>query len=254
MDIITGKNITKSYGSGDLFTPVLRGIDIVVHDGEFLAIMGKSGAGKSTLLYQLSALDRPTAGEIIIDGKNILDLAEPELVHFRLYTLGYIFQDYALIPDLTAEENVLLPLLMRGADLHTAKITAKKALTDVGLPEKYSNLPAQLSGGEQQRVAVARAIAGKPKIVFADEPTANLDSGSGKAIIALLHKLHRAGQTIVMVTHEEEYAADCDRIISLADGLVISEKSRLPIATHEDRELTSDPTSMQISSLPHLGQ
>lgn len=221
--IISGKNITKSFGHGHLLTKVLKGIDIEVYSGEFVAIMGKSGAGKSTLLYQLSALDKPTSGEISIDNKNILDLNEAELVNFRLYTLGYIFQDYALIPDLTAEENVLVPLLMRGQDWQTARGSAQKALDDVGLPGKYPNLPSELSGGEQQRVAVARAIAGKPKIVFADEPTANLDSASGRAIIDLLSTLHRAGQTIVMVTHEAEYTNHCDRIINLEDGLIVGQ-------------------------------
>lgn len=225
MKIISGKNIKKSFGSGRLLTNVLKGIDIEVNTGEFVAIMGKSGAGKSTLLYQLSALDKPTSGEIHIDNQDILNLSETEIVNFRLYTLGYIFQDYALIPDLTAEENVLIPLLMRGQDWQTAKQGAKKALDDVGLPGKYPNLPSELSGGEQQRVAVARAIAGKPKIVFADEPTANLDSASGRAIIDLLATLHQAGQTIVMVTHEPEYTNHCDRIINLEDGLIVGEKN-----------------------------
>lgn len=220
MTIIQGTNITRAFGQGDLKTTVLKGIDITVTEGEFVAIMGKSGAGKSTLLYQLSALDRPTSGDIMIDGKNILALAESELVSFRLYTLGYIFQDYALIPELTAGENVVLPLLMRGLDWATARKTATDALTAVGLPDKYDNLPSQLSGGEQQRVSIARAVAGKPKIIFADEPTANLDSVSGKTVIDLLSQLHREGQTIVMVTHEPEYTINCNRIIHLEDGLV----------------------------------
>ncbi|MEZ4195417.1 MAG: ABC transporter ATP-binding protein [Candidatus Paceibacterota bacterium] len=225
MQIISGKNITKSFGSDRLLTQVLKGIDIEIFSGEFVAIMGKSGAGKSTLLYQLSALDKPTSGEIYIDNQNILDFNETELVNFRLYTLGYIFQDYALIPDLTAEENVVVPLLMRGEDWYTAKQTALKALDDVDLPGKYHHLPSELSGGEQQRVAVARAIAGKPKIVFADEPTANLDSTSGRAIIDLLATLHKTGQTIVMVTHEAEYTNHCDRIINLKDGRIIGEST-----------------------------
>lgn len=227
MSIISGYNIKRFYQSGTIRTDVLRGIDIAVEAGEFLAIMGKSGAGKSTLLYQLSALDRPNSGNIFIDGKDILDFSEAELVNFRLFTLGYIFQDYALIPDLNAEENVLLPLLMRGLDWETAWTRAQAALESVSLINRNTNLPSQLSGGEQQRVAIARAIAGKPKIIFADEPTANLDSASGKAVIEILRQLHHSGQTIVMVTHETEYTAYCNRIVYLEDGLIIPEKSHL---------------------------
>ncbi len=244
MKSITGINITKSYGKDELVTEVLRGINIEVHDGEFLAIMGKSGAGKSTLLYQLSALDKPTSGEIYIEGKNIADFSETELVNFRLFTLGYIFQDYALIPDLSAEENVLLPLLMRGLDWQTAKTKAQTALTSVGLINRDTNLPSQLSGGEQQRVAIARAVAGKPKIIFADEPTANLDSISGHDIIELLHDLHNKGQTIVMVTHESEYVEYCNRIIYLEDGLIVPEKCRLinPLPNYANTYLTTGST------------
>ncbi len=224
--IITAKNIHRSFTSGDLVTHVLRGIDVSVRTGEFVAIMGKSGAGKSTLMYQLSVLDRPTDGSLRIDGVDVLSLSESEQTRFRLNTLGYVFQDYALVPDLSARENVMVPLLMRGMSWEEAKHKSDTAIDDVGLKGKYRNLPSQLSGGEQQRVAIARAIAGSPKIIFADEPTANLDSISGKAIIELLDCLHKNGQTIVMVTHEEEYAAGCDRIIFMEDGLVVREKKQ----------------------------
>lgn len=226
MSLITGTNITKTFGHGELETQVLKGINLVVHDGDFVAIMGKSGAGKSTLLYQLSALDRPTTGEIIIAGKNIAHYSETELVRFRLYTLGYIFQDYALIPDLNSLENVLVPLLMRGLNWATAKTMAIASLDAVGLTGKYNNLPAQLSGGEQQRVAVARALAGKPKILFADEPTANLDSVSGQQIIDLITYLNQElKQTVVMVTHEADYAQNCNRIVYMEDGLIVREET-----------------------------
>lgn len=220
MTIIEAKNIHRKFGKGDLIAHVLKGIDVTIQEGEFVGIMGKSGAGKSTLMYQLSALDEPTDGELLIDNVDILALSEKERTAFRLNTLGYVFQDYALVPDLSARENIMMPLLMRGMNWTDARILADKALDSVGLPGKYSNLPTMLSGGEQQRVAVARAIAGKPRILFADEPTANLDSISGQQVIELLEQLHNEGQTIVMVTHEDEYAKYCNRIITVEDGLI----------------------------------
>lgn len=224
MEIITAKNIHRSFGSEPLVTHVLKGIDVAITAGEYVAIMGKSGAGKSTLMYQLSCLDEPTEGTISIDGVATETLTEAERTLFRLNTLGYVFQDYALVPDLSARENVMMPLLMRGIDWNTATATADSAIDAVGLEGKYQNLPSMLSGGEQQRIAIARAIAGKPKILFADEPTANLDSVSGRQIISLLTELHQAGQTIVMVTHEEEYAQNCDRIIFMEDGKITNER------------------------------
>ncbi len=227
MNIITANNITRTFGTGSLTQTVLRDVTMTVLEGEFLAIMGKSGAGKSTLMYQLSVLDKPTSGEIIIDGVDISKLTEDEATTFRLQTLGYVFQDYALVPDLSAEENVMLPLLMRGESWELAKENAKHAIDDVGLPGKYKNLPAELSGGEQQRVAIARALAGKPKILFADEPTANLDSVSGEAIIELITALNKnLRQTVVMVTHEREYADSAHRIIHMADGKIINEEQK----------------------------
>jgi putative ABC transport system ATP-binding protein len=222
--IIEAKNIHRTFGTGNLVTHVLKGIDMSVARGEFVAIMGKSGAGKSTLMYQLSVLDHPSEGTLTIDEVNVLELAEHEQTKFRLNTLGYIFQDYALVPDLSSRENIMVPLLMRGLTWEEAKRTADTSLDEVGLKGKYKNLPAELSGGEQQRVSVARAIAGKPKIIFADEPTANLDSISGEAIIDLLGCLHKNGQTIVMVTHEDEYTKHCDRIVYMEDGLIVREK------------------------------
>lgn len=221
--IITATNIHRQFGKPPLVTHVLKGIDLTIATGEYVAIMGKSGAGKSTLMYQLSLLDSPTEGSVVINGTPTETLDEVERTEFRLNTLGYVFQDYALVPDLSARENVMMPLLMRGMAWEEATQTADAAIDAVGLQSKYQNLPGMLSGGEQQRVAIARAIAGKPKILFADEPTANLDSVSGRQIIALLADLHHQGQTIVMVTHEEEYANDCDRIIFMEDGVITRE-------------------------------
>jgi putative ABC transport system ATP-binding protein len=224
MALIEAYNIHRTFSTGHLVTHVLKGITLEIHTGDFVAIMGKSGAGKSTLMYQLSVLDRPTEGTLTIDGATVSELSEHEQTLFRLNTLGYVFQDYALVPDLTAAENIIVPLLMKDQSWDTAKKHALKALADVGLPDKYNNLPAQLSGGEQQRVAIARTIAGNPKIIFADEPTANLDSLSGNAIIDLLGRLNCEGQTIVMVTHEEEYTKYCNRLIYMEDGLVVKEE------------------------------
>lgn len=221
-NIITATGITRTFTTGKVITNVLKGIDVSIQAGEFVAIMGKSGAGKSTLMYQLSLLDEPSGGTLHVDGTDVLTLNEVERTKFRLHTLGYVFQDYALVPDLTAEENVMLPLLMRGLEWNTARMTAREAIDGVGLIGKYLNLPSELSGGEQQRVSIARAVAGKPKILFADEPTANLDSVSGTQVIQLITNLNRVdGQTVVMVTHEREYALGCDRIIHMEDGLVV---------------------------------
>ncbi len=225
MSIITAKNIHRTFGEEPLMTHVLKGIDIDVKPGEFVAIMGKSGAGKSTLMYQLSVLDDPTDGSVVIDNVDVMKLDERERTEFRLNTLGYIFQNYALVPDLSATENVMLPLLMRGLDWNKAKEISMTTIDNVGMSGKYDNLPAELSGGEQQRISIARAIAGKPKILFADEPTANLDSISGGQVIDLMTRLNQDhGQTIVMVTHEREYAMGCNRIINMEDGVIVSEE------------------------------
>ncbi len=224
--IIEAKNIHRKFGDGYLITHVLRGINITVEQGEFVAIMGKSGAGKSTLMYQLSILDEPTEGTVVINGTDVIKLSEKERTAFRLNTLGYIFQNYALVPDLSASENVMLPLLMRGLDWEQARSDSHKVIDDVGMNGKYNSLPAELSGGEQQRISIARAIVGKPKILFADEPTANLDSISGRQVIDLITDLNRKhGQTVVMVTHEREYATGCDRIFNMEDGMIINEEN-----------------------------
>lgn len=224
MAIISVKNLIKTYANGQVETRVLRGLNLEIKSGEFVAIMGKSGAGKSTLLYQISLLDRPTSGEIIVNGVDILALNEEDRTDFRLKYLGYIFQDYALVPELTALENVIIPLLMEGLSEEEAKQRGLVSLETLGLVGKSGNRPNQLSGGEQQRVSIARAIVQNPQILFADEPTANLDSASSLAVIESLKELHAKGQTIVMVTHEEEYTRDCDKVIYLLDGQIAEEK------------------------------
>lgn len=221
MALIETKQLVKAYRSGDVVTTVLKGIDISVEEGEFVAIMGRSGAGKSTLMYQISLLDEPTSGEIIIAGEKVHDMSESEKVQFRLVTFGFMFQDYALMPELTAVENIVVPLLMENIPTERARELAKTALTRVGLGHRLHNLPSQLSGGEQQRVSIARAIAEKPRILFADEPTANLDRESSKVVMQLFEDLHAEGQTIIMVTHEEEFGRMAERIVRLDDGRIV---------------------------------
>jgi putative ABC transport system ATP-binding protein len=218
--IIKTKNLTKTFTDGDKETTVLKGVDLEIKRGEFVAIIGRSGAGKSTLLYQISLLDTPTSGEIVINGVDINDLNEEERINFRLNNLGYVFQDYALLPDLTSKENVALPLLMQGYSQESAYKRAIEVLDQVGLQGKYDNLPAKLSGGQQQRVSIARGLAHDPDILFADEPTANLDIESSLLVLKIFKEIHSKGQTIVMVTHEAEYANTADRIIEMKDGII----------------------------------
>jgi len=220
--MITVKELTKTFKDGDKETRVLKGVDFEAPNGDFIAIMGRSGAGKSTFLYQMSLLDIPTSGQIIIDGSDVSSLSSAEKTKFRLERLGYVFQDYALLPDLTAIENVALPLLMLGETKKQAYKHAQDMLTQVGLGHRIDNLPSEMSGGEQQRVSVARAIVHKPKILFADEPTANLDNISSKQVMEIFKELNAGGQTIIMVTHEEEYAQAAKRIVRLDDGRIVS--------------------------------
>jgi putative ABC transport system ATP-binding protein len=221
--IIECKELVKSFVDGDKITKVLKGVNLQIHEGEFVAIMGRSGAGKSTCMYQISLLDEPTGGDIIIDGIHTHNMYESERTNFRLYKLGYVFQDYSLIPELSAVENIALPQMQQGVDFKIAKENAARALESVGLGNKCDNLPSEMSGGEQQRTAIARAIAHKPIILFADEPTANLDIENSKRVMEIFKKLNSEGLTIVMVTHEEEYGNMADRIIRLSDGTVVIE-------------------------------
>ena len=221
--MIETKQLTKSFKNGDVVTPVLRGIDFKTEEGEFIAIMGRSGAGKSTFLYQMSLLDDPSGGEIMIDGENTHTMSAEEKMLFRLTKFGFVFQDYALLPELTAVENVALPFLMQGRSKGESYADARASLERARLGHRFNNLPSQLSGGEQQRVSIVRAVAHKPKVLFADEPTANLDNDSSRVIMDMFLELHRAGQTIIMVTHEEQYAKLAQRIVHLDDGRIVSE-------------------------------
>ncbi len=221
--MIRTQNLSKIFKNGDSEIVAINNVNLEVPEGQFITITGKSGSGKSTLLYHLGLLDMPTEGEIYIDNVLVTALPEKERGFMRLSVLGYIFQDYAILPSLTALENVVAPLLMQGKTEREAVMQAKRALERVGLGDRLYNLPSQLSGGQQQRVAIARAIAHEPKIIFADEPTANLDSETSDNVLSAFLDLNKEGQTIVMVTHEPEYAKLAHRTIILADGKIVSD-------------------------------
>ena len=224
MPLIQVKNLTKTFIDGEKETRVLKNIDFSAEQREWISIMGRSGAGKSTLMYQMSLLDDPTSGEVYLFGRDTHNMSANEKTLFRLSELGFVFQDYALLPDLTALENVAVPLMMQGKYKKESYSKAETSLERVGLGHRLDNFPSQLSGGEQQRTSIARALAHNPKILFADEPTANLDNESSRTIMRLFQEVHRQGQTIIMVTHEEEYSSLSERIILLDDGKVISDK------------------------------
>ncbi|MFA6466748.1 MAG: ABC transporter ATP-binding protein [Patescibacteria group bacterium] len=223
--IIEVKKLKKTY-EGKVPTYALKEVSFGVKKGEFIALMGRSGSGKSTLLHQLGLLDSPTAGQIIIDGTNIVSFTEKQKSEFRLKKLGYVFQSYALLPELNALESVYLPLMLTGASKSQYIKKATEMLEKVGLGERIYHLPKEMSGGEQQRVAIARALVNDPAILFADEPTANLDSESSETILKLFKKLNKEiGQTIIMVTHELDDRKHVDRVIWLKDGVIKPENT-----------------------------
>lgn len=214
------ENLKKIY-PGKVPTFALNGVSFDITKGEFVAIMGRSGGGKSTLLHQLSLIDTPTEGLIRIDGTDVLALSDGQKVRFRLENLGYVFQEYALISELSALENVFIPAMAKGEDAEQYRERSAELLKLVGLEHRLEYYPHELSGGEQQRVAIARALINNPKILFADEPTANLDTVSAKVVLELFRKLNKEfGQTIVMVTHETDDEQYVDRVIFLRDGLL----------------------------------
>jgi len=223
--IIKTEHLERVYATGAVKTYALKDISIEIEEGEFVAIMGKSGSGKSTLLHQLGLLDKPTKGNITIDGNDVINISEKERTRFRLHELGYVFQSYNLIPELTAIENVYVTPMARNLKKEEYEKMAEEVLTAVGLKDRMYHYPSELSGGQQQRVSIARALVNKPKILFADEPTANLDSASSEDVINLFRKFNKEiGQTIVMVTHEKDEGEKADRIIWVKDGLLDTDK------------------------------
>jgi putative ABC transport system ATP-binding protein len=218
---IEGKNIVKQYQVGVVETVILNNISVAIERGEFVSIMGPSGSGKSTLLYILSGLDKPTKGNILLNGQDISGMDDHEMSVMRRRDIGFVFQFYNLIPNLNVEENIMLPILLDGKDMKDYKDNLNEILNIVGLTKRRKHTPRELSGGQQQRVAIARALINDPDIIFADEPTGNLDSKSGREILALLREINREqGKTILMVTHSEEAAQYGNRTIFVRDGVV----------------------------------
>jgi putative ABC transport system ATP-binding protein len=222
--LIEVRGLTKSIDTGTHRVDILKGIDLLIPRGQFAAIMGPSGSGKSTLLGLLAGLDSPTTGKILLDGEDITGLTEDQMALVRGRKIGFVFQSYQLIPTLTAEENVLLPMELAGSSNGGGRTRARELLARVGLDGRFDHYPVQLSGGEQQRVALARAFALRPPILLADEPTGNLDSATGGAVLELLLSLNREqGTTMVLVTHEQSLAESADRRIVLRDGLIVAQ-------------------------------
>lgn len=222
--MITIKGMTKVYGTGDAQVQALAGIDIKVSEAEMVAIMGPSGSGKSTLMNMIGCLDRPSAGEYWLDGKEVGQIDDNQRAEVRNRHIGFIFQGFNLLPKLTALQNVETPLIYRGIPARKRRDMALEALRAVGLGNRGHHLPSQLSGGQQQRVAIARAIAAQPSILLADEPTGSLDSRTGQEVLAIFQDLNRQGRTVVLVTHAERVAAHCKRVIRLMDGKILRDE------------------------------
>ena len=220
MTILETKDLRKVYGSGDTEVRALDGVDLTVEKGEFVAVVGTSGSGKSTLLHMLGGLDRPTGGTVTVDGKELSAMRDEELTIFRRRKIGFVFQNYNLVPVLNVYENIVLPIQLDGNAPDKAYV--ERIIETLGLEAKLQNLPNNLSGGQQQRVAIARALAAKPAIILADEPTGNMDSATSLDVMGLLKvTAQKFSQTIVMITHNEELAQMADRIIRIEDGRIV---------------------------------
>lgn len=222
MSILQTKDLKKYYGSGETQVKALDGVDLTVENGEFVAIVGTSGSGKTTLLHMLGGLDRPTSGEIIVDGQNLLTLKDEALTIFRRRKIGFVFQSYNLVPVLSVWENIILPVQLDGRKVDMSYV--EELISTLGLEKKLHNLPNQLSGGQQQRVAIARAMAAKPVILLADEPTGNLDSKTSQDVLSLMKVTgQKFSQTMVMITHNEEIAQMAHRIVRVEDGQIVTQ-------------------------------
>lgn len=221
MSLLQLKNITKTYLSGASEFDALKNVSLKIEEGEFISITGPSGSGKSTLMHIVGLLDNPTSGEVLLQGKDVARLNESQLAVFRNKVLGFVFQQFNLLPKTSSLENVMLPLLYSDVPGEKRKNLAREMLNKVNLGSKLKNLPSQLSGGEQQRVAIARALINNPKIILADEPTGNLDSKTGREVMDLLHKLNKEeNRTIILVTHDPDLAKEAERILVIKDGKI----------------------------------
>jgi len=223
MNVIEVKNLEKTYYVGDMEVNALRGVSFNILKGQFSAIMGPSGSGKSTLMHIIGCLDSPTKGEYHLNGENVANMHDDQLAKIRNKEIGFVFQKFHLLPRNTALENVMLPLKYANASKTERSKKAMEALTQVGLADRVDHRPSELSGGQQQRVAIARALVNSPAILFADEPTGNLDSKTGEEVMNLLHELNDKGQTIVLITHEKEIAHQTERTIFIRDGKIESD-------------------------------
>lgn len=232
--VISIKGVTKVYHKpdGSIMAQALRGVDVDINKGEYVAIMGSSGSGKSTLMNVLGCLDRPTTGDYFLDGKNVATMGDEELSKYRGRTIGFVFQAFNLIPELTIEANVEVPLFYQGIAPAARREQAIEALKLVQLDHRLGHRPKELSGGQMQRVAIARALVTRPVMLLADEPTGNLDSATGQAILEVFDSLHSQGMTIIMVTHDPKVSERCERIVRLADGVVEFDKRQTPQRGH----------------------
>lgn len=231
--LIEVKNVYKIYNPGENEVRALDGISVTIDHGEFVAIVGHSGSGKSTFMNMLGCLDTPTSGDYYLDGVNVAGMTDDELSDIRNKQIGFIFQGFNLIPSLTAQENVELPLVYRGMPAEQRHQLAEEALTRVGMGHRMSHRPSELSGGQQQRVAIARAIAARPPIIMADEPTGNLDTRSGEDVMKILHELNEEGRTIVLITHDNDIARQATRAIRIIDGKVVSDTLASELQKHD---------------------